>query len=60
MIWPFRKPCPPPGDDRVRQAAPVIAAQERQLAELTQKREAIQREISKALDQLTGQTKENH
>ena len=52
QLWPFKKPCSPP-PDRVKEAAPAIAARERTLAELRLKREAVEKELALALGEIT-------
>lgn len=51
-LWPFRKPCEAV-IDRVKDAAPEIAARERRLAELRLKREAVEQELLHALGEIT-------
>lgn len=55
-MWPFRRTPQPAIEDKIRAAAPDIAAKERELAKLKEKRAALQEEIAKALEQMTSGT----
>lgn len=55
-MWPFRRTPQPVIEDKIRAAAPYIAAQERELAKLKEKRAALQEEIAAALAEITSGT----
>ncbi|WP_417724545.1 hypothetical protein [Salipiger sp.] len=60
MVWPFRIRTSPRGSDaKIRDAAPLIAEEERRLALLKQRREEMVQSIASALDEISRRPRED-